>query len=105
MGQSRPRAPSRFAEPAASLCYTIDPGVCQVIKWGVGPEAPTGPACPPTQVRGDCHTIRELEEGVRIEGGEIERGVGGAGEDRVGQTLGESQTQNCCWYILVYLAL
>lgn len=59
------------------MCYTIDPGVCQVIKWGVGPEAPTGPACPPTQVRGDCHTTRELEEGVRIEGGEIEQGRGG----------------------------
>lgn len=29
----------------------------------------------------------------------------GADEDLGGQTLGESQTQSCCWYILVYLAL
>lgn len=71
---------------------------------GVGPEAPTAPACPPTQVRGDRHTTRDLEEGGDIQGGGAIEG-GEADEDRVGQPLGESQTQNCCWYILVCLAL
>lgn len=59
---------------------------------GVGPEASTAPACPPTQVSGDSQRTggRAWEYEGMVE---TERG---ADKERGGQILGGSQTQKGC---------